>query len=1393
MPLPESASRQRIPLSAAQRNIYHGVLQAADPALYLIGRHYRFHPLQPSRFLAALHAMILANPIQLCVLDMASGAAGYPDLVPQLQVDDIVGVRVNGGRPTGAAGELSGTWASGLFGKPLVRYTVYLDSAGLVSGLGAYSHHIVVDGGATGILEAHLGRRLVAANRCENTCVSDGLDKVAAAHRREAGRISESLERLTPLVERELTADARAADHGHESHVGAMAAIGVLNESAVISGSGFDAILDLADQKRVPLNVLLAAAATAVDASIRQSTQGLLVHAVDNRFGDPDLDVVTCLVNSVAQPIRFAPFASVADVVRTLDRGYVNAGRRRWFREELYRRRYLAINRTSAVDALTLNFLREPCAPELRPFLSDTPVTTDIGPIEGMTVAAVLDQQKRTLTLNIWNKAGLGSGSRTEHIGDRIAAVLAAMPSMWEHPVAMIVDEWSGIADDGTRRQAAPTSPPENPAPAWFLDASWDRPRCLQQRRHVLPWVSWLIGIGAEPGDVLVLIDDNTDKTVDLLIAAHLAGCGYSVCDRTDQMIIRAERIAELGVSTHIVDIGSATVSRVLDEGCRDLLEARLVRVAQDPHLAAKTAYVMPTSGSTGEPKLIPVSHNSLAVFIAAVVRAYGWGPNDTVLQCALLTSDISVEEVFGAALSGATLIRSTAMKRADLQALTRDLVTHRSTIVDLPTAVWHLLCDDDEAIEAISRSQLRQIVIGGEAIRPSTVAKWVNTDAAENISLISSYGPTETTVVVTYLPITGHGHVVEPAACLRLGRPIIPNTVVIAFGEIVVVGEMVAAGYLGQAGPSFGTVAMVGGAQYRAFATGDRIAVDQDGYPVFSGRKDAIVKVSGMRVDTAEITGQIVADPAVSDVAVKLHNGGLGVWFETSRTRRGVDDPAVAARIRSILVSARVPSFFLLGVEGIARKPNGKIDVVGLPAIPASRQAGSPHTEPPEKAAGLAAMWSRQLDRVIAPEASLLREGVGSLDLIRILPDTRRYLGRHISILDVIGADSAANLVATPIIDTWMDADTAAAIDRDFAALATRRADDPANIRRPAAAGSAGPILVLGAAGILGTGFAAAVRDFAQAGVDLPPVVLAMRSIPPARGVWTALSNLRGVRIEHLAPKLGPAELATLIRETGARTLVNCIGSTNVLVPYRELRRANVELVAAMAEACAITGTRLVHLSTYVVNAEAAAPQVVDPREAPYPYAASKSLAELAVAGAPEELDFSIVRLPRVLGEPEQIRESADILVSIVDACRALRVYPMVELTEEVTTGRAAARSILRRLPELAGPAELGRGIDVLRGEAVGYPELLSTFADDPLDVLEWRRLLDESDWARRNPRRWSVIDAWIGLGTKLGGRSYARYLADYPALALGIESVAELVAMPASVDGLLAHGCSP
>ncbi|BBY65594.1 AMP-binding protein [Mycolicibacterium helvum] len=1371
---------EAIPLSRSQQNIYTGVLQDGDPALYLVARTYRFLPVTTERLLEALKATVMKNPVQLCVLKTAAVDSDYPVLVPQLSVDDIVTV-IEDSQSVAGSGQLERAWSTGILDTPLVRYVVRTDVAGLVCGLDAFTHHILLDGGATGIVEADLGEYLSAGGRGEIISARDGLMRLAGAHRREATKVAEAHERLTAGVQRELSEDASHGGYGDAATPGA-AARGVLYESMRISGSAYDALVGLSDREHVPINVLVAAAAVGVVAGLRQNTSNLLIHATDNRFGDSDLDVATCLVNSVAQQVRFSPFASIEDVVRNLDRGYVRAVRRKWLREEHYRRMYLAINRTHHVEALTLNFLPEPCAPALRPHLSEPPVTTAIGPVETMVVAGVLDEEQRHLGIAIWDRADVRSP--VKGVAARIGRVLELMPRMWRQPIALAAGEWFGVDHDGACREgdASTQTRCQQRAPAWFMESTGGVLAHLR-RPGIDGWIAWLARNDVAPGDILVFTDDDTDKTTDMLVACHLAGCAYSVCDTEDEIAQRAESIAAHthGSSIHIVDVAGAD----RPAGCSDddsrLADRRLEEVTHDPQLAGRAAYIMPTSGSTGQPKLVRVSHLSLAVFCDAVRNAYGWGTDDTVLQCAPLTSDISVEEVFGAALCGSRLERSAAMKAGDFRALARDVGSAQSTVVDLPTAVWHLLCDDPDAMAAIVHSRLRQVIVGGEAIRASAINRWIESTASQPISMISTYGPTETTVVVTHLPVVSCDSTIEGDAHLRLGCPMVPGSVYIAFGEVVIVGELVADGYLGVESPSFGTVTNADGRPRRAFATGDRVVVDGNGFPIIAGRRDAVVKVGGRRVDTAEITRELSAVAGVTDVAMEVRNGRLGVWFETHLTRDGHDDTAVAARIRTVLAGLRVPSFFVIRVPGIPRKPGGKVDSDGLCAVPEPGDADISEPGLAGRAAELAQMWSRELGRPVQPDSSLLAEGVGSLDLIRILPSTRRYLGRHVSILDLISADTATHLVDdVRAAYGWMDAGTAAEIDRDLWDLPMRPAVTGVSKPLPSEGTGQAPIVVLGGSGILGTGCAEAVLERHRSGLACPEVILVTRSPLPERDPWTSLRKITAVRVELVPPDFRAADIDRLLRATRPRTVVNCVGNTNVLVPYRELRSANVDLVSAAVRACASHRIRYMHLSTFVVTGEVAGPRVTDPRVAPYPYAASKAMAELIVARSAAELDYMILRLPRVLGQPEQLAASADILVSMVDGCGAIGAYPDIALTEEVTTARGAADAIMGLVPEVSGSAELGRGIVVIRGQQLPYTGFLSEYGGDRLPAADWKELLDQSDWASRNPRRWSAVDAWYTLGQRLGTRSFTDYLSEYPTIDLDTQSIAEVATTP-------------
>lgn len=95
------------------------------------------------------------------------------------------------------------------------------------------------------------------------------------------------------------------------------------------------------------------------------------------------------------------------------------------------------------------------------------------------------------------------------------------------------------------------------------------------------------------------------------------------------------------------------------------------------------------------------------------------------------------------------------------------------------------------------------------------------------------------------------------------------------------------------------------------------------------------------------------------------------------------------------------------------------------------------------------------------------------------------------------------------------------------------------------------------------------------------------------------------------------------------------------------------------------------------------------------------------------------------------------------------------------------------------------------MRGMPVSYTDFLGGFGIEGLELREWKRLLDRSAWAKRNPRRWSVIDAWAGLGMRLGSRTYGDYLAGHRTIPLETAHIAEL-SLPRNRLGTYLQGCS-
>lgn len=293
-------------------------------------------------------------------------------------------------------------------------------------------------------------------------------------------------------------------------------------------------------------------------------------------------------------------------------------------------------------------------------------------------------------------------------------------------------------------------------------------------------------------------------------------------------------------------------------------------------------AWLLPTSGTTGLAKSVAVSARGMHVHNQAFADLIGLTAQDRVAQYATPEFDLFIEEVFPALRTGATVAIVPDEYRLDPVALARWASATGITVLDLPTAVFHALAANDDALSQLS-NQLRAIVVGGEKLsvdRARALATRYPT-----LELWNTYGPTEATIICCAhrfdaLQDTEDVPLGQPLGDAELivvdpdGQPVPYGTA----GELVIAGSGVALGYLsgGQLVTSFGFRPHPLRPDKRAYWTGDLVRFSFDGQLFFLGRTDDEVKIRGQRVRLLDIQRHIQADCRIQEAAVVAsnHNG---------------------------------------------------------------------------------------------------------------------------------------------------------------------------------------------------------------------------------------------------------------------------------------------------------------------------------------------------------------------------------------------------------------------------------------------------------------------------------------------------------------------------------------
>ncbi|MFE3873982.1 non-ribosomal peptide synthase/polyketide synthase [Kitasatospora sp. NPDC059146] len=365
-----------------------------------------------------------------------------------------------------------------------------------------------------------------------------------------------------------------------------------------------------------------------------------------------------------------------------------------------------------------------------------------------------------------------------------------------------------------------------------------------------------------------------------------------------------------------------------------------------------RLAYVMYTSGSTGEPKAVAVRHRDVASL--GTDGRFADGRCARVLLHSPVAFDAATFEVWAPLLTGGCVLVAPAGP-VDAALLRRLAGPQGPTALWLTAGLFRLLAQDAPDCFA----GLRTLWTGGDVVPAAAVRRVLA--ACPGLTVVDGYGPTETTTFATAHELA------DPAAVpdtLPIGRPLDDRRLHVldgrlrpvppgCAGELYLAGEGVARGYLGRPGATAARFLAdpSGPPGTRMYRTGDVARRRPDGTVEFLGRADDQVKIRGFRVEPAEVEAALAAHPGVTDVAVVARTDRPGARRLVAYTVGTADPESLRDLAARTLPDYLVPAAFV-PLTALPLSRNGKVDRAALPAPEQRHTAGAadrtePRTEP--------------------------------------------------------------------------------------------------------------------------------------------------------------------------------------------------------------------------------------------------------------------------------------------------------------------------------------------------------------------------------------------------------------------------------------------------------------
>ncbi|MFE9809723.1 amino acid adenylation domain-containing protein [Streptomyces sp. NPDC005227] len=510
-----------------------------------------------------------------------------------------------------------------------------------------------------------------------------------------------------------------------------------------------------------------------------------------------------------------------------------------------------------------------------------------------------------------------------------------------------------------------------------------------------------LLALGVRPEEPVAVLQERSPELIVSLLAVLKAGGAYMPLDPRSP-------VDRLRAMTRGSDARILLTDRASREAAQALAPEQLL-VVDGPRSGLTSpagplpdvrpdqlAYVLFTSGSTGEPKGVGVTHR--AVLDLAGDSAFASPAHRSVLQHSTQAFDAATYEMWVPLLSGGRVVLAPPAE-LDGPGLEQLVAAHGVTAVWLTAGLFRLLAEESPS----SFAGLREVWAGGDVVPGQAVRQVM--DACPGLTVVDGYGPTETTVFAARhrmrpgdeipgtVPV---GRPLDGMSAYVLDSALRPVPVGVA-GELHLSGAGLARGYLNRAGATAERFVAdpFGPPGERMYRTGDLVRWTGEGELVFLGRADDQIKIRGFRVEAGEIEAALVRHPAVAQCCVLAREDSPGVKrLAAYVVPSSGSEPPTAAELRShlapLLADYQVPAAFV-PLAALPLTRNGKIDRRALPA-PEFTAAGDGRLPATPREELLCALFEEVLGiEGVGPDDSFFALGGDSIVSVRLVARARR------------------------------------------------------------------------------------------------------------------------------------------------------------------------------------------------------------------------------------------------------------------------------------------------------------------------------------------------------------------------------------------------------------------